>query len=82
MATALPASVQGLLTGRVDRLAPTDCALLQAASVIGRRFDPQLLSVAVNETDVDDRLVAMQMLDLVHRESKSGDYAFKHAQPA
>jgi tetratricopeptide (TPR) repeat protein len=63
----------------VDRLAPTDRALLQAASVIGRRFDPQLLSVAVNETDVDDRLAAMQTLDLVHRESKSGDYAFKHA---
>ena len=31
---------------------------------------------------IDDRLAAMQMLDLVHRESKSGDYAFKHAQQA
>jgi predicted ATPase len=36
---ALPASVQNLLTARVDRLAPKDRALLQAASVIGRRFD-------------------------------------------
>ena len=41
---ALPASVQSLLTARVDRLAPKDRALLQAAAVIGRRFDPQLLS--------------------------------------
>ena len=80
VAAALPASVQSLLTARVDRLAPNDRALLQAASVIGRRFDPQLLAVAVGETaDIDARLAAMQALDLVHRESKSSDYAFKHA---
>ncbi len=45
VAAALPASVQSLLTARVDRLAPKDRALLQAASVIGRRFDPELLAV-------------------------------------
>ncbi len=65
IATALPASVQGVLTARVDRLAPKDRALLQAASVIGRQFDPQLLAGAVGETDMDDRLAAMQALDLV-----------------
>ena len=79
VAAALPASVQGLLTARVDRLAPNDRALLQAASVIGRRFDPQLLATTVGETDIDARLAAMQALDLVLREGKSGDYAFKHA---
>ncbi len=68
-----------LLTARVDRLAPKDRALLQAASVIGRRFDPQLLAGGVGETDIDARLAAMQALDLVLPESKSGDYAFKHA---
>ena len=77
---ALPASVQSLLTARVDRLAPQDRALLQAASVIGRRFDPQLLAVArIWRDDVDARLAAMQALDLVHPEGKSGDYSFKHA---
>ena len=50
VAAALPASVQSVLTARVDRLAPKDRALLQAASVIGRQFDPQLLAVAVGET--------------------------------
>ena len=79
VAAALPASVQGVLTARVDRLAPKDRALLQAASVIGRQFDPQLLAGAVGETDIDDRLAAMQALDLVLPESKSDDYAFKHA---
>jgi class 3 adenylate cyclase len=77
---ALPASVQSLLTARVDRLAPHDRAVLQAAAVIGRRFDPQLLAVAVDVgEDVDTRLAAMQTLDLVYSEGKSGDYAFKHA---
>ena len=72
--------MQSLLTARVDRLAPRDRALLQAAAVIGRRFDPQLLAaVADDGGDIDARLAAMQALDLVHPEGKSGDYAFKHA---
>ena len=79
VATALPASVQSLLTARVDRLAQNDRALLQAASVIGRRFDPQLLAAAIGVSDVDAGLAAMQALDLILRESKSDYYAFKHA---
>ena len=77
---AVPGSVQSLLTARVDRLAPKDRALLQAAAAIGRRFDPELLAVtAVEVCDIGARLAAMQALDLVHREGKSGDFAFKHA---
>ena len=79
VATALPASVQSFLAARVDRLAPNDRALLQAASVIGRQFEPQLLAVVVGNADIYARLTAMQALDLVYRESKSGDYSFKHA---
>jgi class 3 adenylate cyclase len=79
LAAALPVSVQSLLTVRVDRLTPNDRALLQAASVIGRRFDPQLLAVAVGETDIDARLTAIQTLDLVRVEHRSTDYTFKHA---
>ena len=79
VAAVLPASVQNLLTARVDRLAPKDRALLQAASVIGRRFDSQLLAVVVDDIDdTDARLAVMQALDLVRGESQSSDYAFKH----
>ncbi len=77
VAAALPASVQGILTARVDRLPPKDRALLQAASVIGRRFDPQLLAVVAGETDIDARLSVVRTL--VHTDAKSDDYAFKHA---
>ena len=79
VAAALPSSVQSLLTARVDRLTGKDRALLQAASVIGRQFDPQLLGTTVAEQHVDDRLVALQALDLVYRDDKSHDYVFKHA---
>jgi class 3 adenylate cyclase len=80
VAIAMPASVQSLLTARVDRLAPKDRTLLQAASAIGRRFDTQLLTVAVDDIDdVGARLAAMQALDLVRSESQSADYSFKHA---
>ena len=43
--SALPTSVRSLLAARVDCLASADRALLQAAAVIGRRFDPDLLKV-------------------------------------
>jgi len=80
VAAALPASVQSLLTARVDRLALRDRVLLQAAAVIGRRFDPQLLAAITNDSgDVQARLGAMQALDLVFYEGKTGDYSFKHA---
>ena len=80
VAAALPASVQSVLNARVDRLPPKDRALLQAAAVIGRRFDPELLAVAVGETDdIDNRLAGMQALDLIHPEGKSSGYLFKHA---
>src|SRR6266851_5315471 len=79
VAAALPASVQSLLTARVDRLIGKDRALLQAAAVIGRQFNPQLLGTTVAEKDIDGRLRALQALDLIHRESKSHDYVFKHA---
>jgi hypothetical protein len=77
VAAALPASVQSILNARVDRLSPKDRALLQAASVIGRRFDSELLAVAAEETDIDDRLAAMQALDLVRTDG--GSTVFKHA---
>ena len=79
VSTALPASVQSLLAVRVDRLAPKDRALLQAASVIGRRFDPELLATVLNEGNIDHRLASMQALDVVHPSGKGAEFAFKHA---
>jgi class 3 adenylate cyclase len=79
VAAALPGSVQSLLNARVDRLVPEDRALLQAASVIGRRFDPELLATVADQTEIDGRLAAMQARDLIHADSRSSDFVFKHA---
>lgn len=80
VAAALPGSVQSLLTARVDQLAPKDRALLQAASVIGRLFDTELLAAVVDDIDdIDGQLAAMQTQDLVRSEHKSHEYSFKHA---
>jgi class 3 adenylate cyclase/tetratricopeptide (TPR) repeat protein len=78
--TAIPASLQLLLSARVDRLATSDRALLQVASVIGRRFEPGLLqAVSGDFKDVHGRLGAMELLDLVHVDPRSGEFLFKHA---
>jgi class 3 adenylate cyclase len=80
VAAALPASVQTLLTARVDRLAPRDRRLLQAASAIGRYFDTELLAVVVDGIDdINTRLAAMQALDLIHGEGNPDIHSFKHA---
>ena len=80
VAATLPASVQSLLTARVDRLAPRDRTLLQAAAVICRQFDPELLAaVAENGENAETRLQEMKALDLVYPHDKSGTYVSKHA---
>lgn len=79
VAAALPASVQLLLTARMDRLPPEDRRLLQIASIIGRRFDLDLLAqVSAGLNDVEHRLVSMADLDLVQRSADSGNFEFKH----
>ena len=79
-AAALPESVQSLLASRVDRLAPADRSLLQAAAVIGRRFDPDLvIAVSGRQETGEASFAAMETLDLVRRDERSGDYVFKHS---
>jgi len=80
VAATLPTSLQTLLTSRVDRLTSENRTLLQAAAVIGRRFDAGLLaSVGGAEGEIDPCLAAMRALDLVQSDENSGDYIFKHA---
>jgi hypothetical protein len=79
-AKSLPASLQSLLTARIDRLSPKDRALLQAASVVGRRFDPRLLAAAVGDSgEFDNRLAELQSLGLIRAHRRTHDYLFKHA---
>jgi tetratricopeptide (TPR) repeat protein len=78
VAFALPSSVQGLLTARVDQLAPRQRALLQAASVIGRKFEAHLVAAVTGDRrNLPTALTDMEALDLV-RPLGGGEYEFKH----
>jgi class 3 adenylate cyclase len=76
----LPASVQNLLTVRIDRLGTDERTLLQVAAVIGPRFDPGLLEMAMSNWpgDLGATLQRLQDLDLVRREANSSNYVFRH----
>ena len=63
----------------MDRLTLRDRTLLQAAAIIGRRFDDRLLAAVDGGGHVESRLAAMQALDLIQPDGKCGDYAFRHA---
>ncbi|WP_299889087.1 AAA family ATPase [uncultured Ruegeria sp.] len=79
METGLPDSMRSLLTARMERLQPEDHDLLQAAAVIGRRFDPGLLSQLVENTEeTGTTLQRLQSEDVIYREANSSDYVFKH----
>jgi class 3 adenylate cyclase len=78
VASVIPASIQALLASRIDALDVPDRELLQAAAVIGRRFDRDLLATIAIK-DAEQRLAAMQALDFVHRDAAGGDFVFKHA---
>nr|WP_302479300.1 AAA family ATPase [Ruegeria arenilitoris] len=77
--SGLPLTMRSLLTTRIERLAPEDREILQAAAVIGRRFDPGLLSQIVPDTDeIGATLQRLQAQDVLYREANSTDYLFKH----
>lgn len=51
--SAVPASIQGLVQARLDRLAPLDKQALQAASVLGQRFSAEALGALLGEPNYD-----------------------------
>jgi tetratricopeptide (TPR) repeat protein len=80
VAKALPNSVQLLLHARIDRLKPEDRALLQSASVVGRRFSLDLIGVLTTDAaNAFAKLSVMEELDLIYKDDKSDEYVFKHA---
>ena len=76
----LPASMQNLITARLEQLQPDDLLVLQAASAIGRRFDPALLELVVGDAEgISDSLRRLSNQDIVHRDKSASDYIFRHS---
>ena len=75
----LPASMQSLITARLEQLQTDDLKLLQAASVIGKRFDPGLLSMIVKDLNsIADSLRRLIRHDIIRRDQTASDYEFRH----
>jgi tetratricopeptide (TPR) repeat protein len=81
--THVPATVQAVLAARIDRLAPEDKRLLQAAAVIGKDVPyPLLQAIAeLREEWLRQGLADLQTAELLYETSLFPDleYTFKHA---
>lgn len=79
----LPATVQGLLASRLDRLSPSLKALLQTAAVIGREFSRTLLArvAGLPEHEMHQALATLETREFLYETAVYPDtiYAFKHA---
>jgi class 3 adenylate cyclase/tetratricopeptide (TPR) repeat protein len=80
--TAVPPSVQAVLSARIDRLEPREKAVLQAAAVIGKEFpEPVLSKVAELEPPgLDEALRNLVGSEFVYEQELYPEavYAFKH----
>ena len=77
----IPATLQGVLLARIDRLSRELKEALRVAAAIGRVFSSAVLVEALPvDSPVDDLLSRLQDLDFVYRlgPGSDGDYSFKH----
>jgi class 3 adenylate cyclase/tetratricopeptide (TPR) repeat protein len=78
----VPASVQAVLSARIDRLAPDDKRVLQAASVIGKDVPYAVLQAIadVASDELDEALDRLQTAQFLYktRVFPEPEYTFKH----
>jgi predicted ATPase len=80
----VPATVQGVLAARIDRLPAEEKELLQTLAVIGREFPLSLVRRVVDARKDDELewiLANLQMAEFIYEQPATGDveYIFKHA---
>ena len=79
---AMPASVQAVLAARIDRLAPREKSVLQAAAVIGKEFPGPVLGrvIDLDATALENALGALVASEFVHELELDPEplYSFKH----
>jgi len=78
---AIPQTLQGVLTSRIDRLQEGSRRVLQMASVIGRIFHYRVLkAIATQEQQLDQHLLTLQREQMIRERARipEREYAFKH----
>ena len=78
---AIPGTVQSLITVGLDRVPERTRRTLQAAAVIGRTFEEDVLRAVVDDGDVDADLRELERRDLIRAAAGSPRpaYTFRHA---
>jgi predicted ATPase len=81
-AMQLPATVQGVLGARIDRLPEDEKALLQVLAVIGKTCSRSLLQQVMEQPDAElhQRLSRLQSAELLYEQPAAPEptYTFKH----
>ncbi|MCW2591338.1 MAG: rane-anchored adenylyl cyclase [Mycobacterium sp.] len=72
----VPATLQAAIGARIDRLAPDAKRVLNAAAVIGSRFNPDLL-MSVGIAPALDQLIAAELIDQVMYAPRA-EFVFRH----
>jgi class 3 adenylate cyclase/tetratricopeptide (TPR) repeat protein len=78
---AIPNTLQGVLSARIDRLSEQSKELLQLASVLGREFPSRLLAALWGDpSTLTDRLQELVRLEFLYERTWGADpvYAFTH----
>jgi class 3 adenylate cyclase/tetratricopeptide (TPR) repeat protein len=76
---AVPTSIEGLLIARLDRLHEAQYELIQSASVIGRRFETEVLAGVYDRSEpLDQGLNGLINNDMLTSEELDA-YLFRHA---
>ena len=78
----VPATIQGIIAARLDRLEGRLKGIMQTASVIGREFAFRILqAVATLKEDLKSSLLTLQDLEFIYEKSlfPELEYIFKHA---
>lgn len=81
----LPDTINGMITGRIDRLTPVQQMVLKVASVIGRIFTLRTLCdiypIEEDKPNLLDYLATLLQVDIVALDTTSGDsvYSFKNS---
>src|SRR5439155_8884321 len=78
----LPATVQSVLSARIDRLPEREKQVLQTASVIGKKFSEPILKrlADLGDGDLPAALHALTSAEFLYQEAlyPEAEYAFKH----
>lgn len=77
---ALPTTIEGVITARLDRLESLVRETIQVASVVGRRFQLDIIDGLTNSPDLSRQMDTLAAADLVLPDQVAAElaYLFKH----